>query len=127
MLLKEGDKLFVAHRRLFDKDPARFFVGRVDAYETGVVKITGHSYVRDRVTGRTVEKAEVRTKILSLSSGTLLVYLLPEQTALDTIEFVLTGHRLTVTDGKEFRMNLMEFLWGGRGEGPVTGSEEEPA
>jgi hypothetical protein len=43
MMLKEGDKILIAHRRLFEKDDVRFFVGRVDAYEAA----TGHSYVRD--------------------------------------------------------------------------------
>ena len=79
MLLNEGDKILVAHRRLFARDEARFFLGRVDAYEAGVVKVTGHSYVRDMFAGKMLEKAELRTKLLSLSSGTLMVYLLPKK------------------------------------------------
>ena len=43
MVLKEGDNILVAHRRLFEKDEVRFFVGRVDAYEAGIVKAPGHS------------------------------------------------------------------------------------
>jgi hypothetical protein len=35
MLLKEGDKILVAHRRLFEKDEVRFFVGQVAACATG--------------------------------------------------------------------------------------------
>ena len=56
MLLQEGDHILVAHRRLFEKDEVRLFVGRVDAYEAGVVKATGHSYVRDQVSGRMIER-----------------------------------------------------------------------
>jgi hypothetical protein len=74
MILKEGDKILVGHRRLFDKDAVRFFIGQVEAFEAGLVKTTGHSYVRDAMGGQVVEKAEQRTKILSLSSGTLIVY-----------------------------------------------------
>jgi hypothetical protein len=114
MLLKEGDKILVAHRRLFDKDEVRFFVGRVDAYEAGVVKVTGHSHVRDAMGGRVVEKAEERTKILSLSSGTLIVYQLPDQVILETLKFVSAGGRLSLTDGKGFSMNLTESTQGGR-------------
>jgi hypothetical protein len=77
MLLKEGDKILVAHRRLFEKDEVRFFVGRVEVCESGIVKATGHSYLRDALRGQLVEKADERTKILSLSSGTLVVYQLP--------------------------------------------------
>ncbi|HQY87351.1 MAG TPA: hypothetical protein PK402_01750 [Tepidisphaeraceae bacterium] len=114
MLLKEGDNIFVAHRRLFDKDEPRFFVGRVDAYEAGVIKTTGHSYVRDLMDGRMIEKPEERTKILSLSSGTLLVYQLPRAVALDALKFVAGDGSLSLTDGKAFTMNLMEHTHGGQ-------------
>jgi hypothetical protein len=110
MLLQEGDKILVAHRRLFEKDEVRFFVGRVEAYEAGIVKATGHSFVRDVMGGRLIEKAEERTKILSLASGTLLVYQLPGTLALDTLSFLATDGRLSLTDGKNFTMNLAEHL-----------------
>jgi hypothetical protein len=110
MVLKEGDKVLVAHRRLFARDESRFFLGRVDAYEAGIVKVTGHSYVRDMFTGDMHEKAELRTKLLSLSSGTLMVYLLPEPVILEDLRFVIDGRRLLLTDAKDFTMNLAEFV-----------------
>ena len=113
MLLNEGDKILVAHRRLFEKDEIRFFVGRVDAYEAGVVRVTGHSHVRDAVGGRLIEKDDERTKILSLASGTLIVYLLPDRVALDLLKFVATDGRLVLSDGKGFTMNLTESSHGG--------------
>ena len=114
MLLKEGDKLIVAHRRLFEKDEVRFFVGQVDAYQEGVVKVTGCSYVRDIMRGRMIEKAEKRTKVLSLSSGTLLVYQIPQTVVLDELKFMDEEGRLSLTDGKEFNMNLSEHTHGAR-------------
>jgi hypothetical protein len=51
MILKKGDNIFVAHRRLFDGDAPRFFVGQVDDYEVGVVKARGYSYVWDEMSG----------------------------------------------------------------------------
>jgi len=109
MMLKEGDKILVAQRRLFRGDQARFFVGRVDAYEAGVVKATGHTFVRDLITGNLLEKADGRTKILSLSSGTLIVYQLPEGIFLDSITFVVEDGSLSLRDGQGFVMNLTEF------------------
>jgi hypothetical protein len=108
MLLKEGDKILVAHRRLFEKDEVRFFVGRVDAYEAGIVKVTGHSFIRDAKGGRVIEKADARTKILSLSSGTLLAYQLPAAVQVDALTFTGQDDRLALTDGKGFTMNLAE-------------------
>ena len=73
-MLKEGDIILVAHRRLFENDEVRFFVGCVDEYEDGIVRVTGRSYIRDVIDGRMVEKAEKRTKLLSLSAGTFFFY-----------------------------------------------------
>jgi hypothetical protein len=113
-MLKEGDTIFVAHRRLFENDEVRFFIGRVDDYEYGIVKATGRSYIRDIMRGRMLEKAEKRTKILSLSSGTFLVYQLPSNVVLDALNFVEEGGHLTLTDAKAFTMNLTEHTPGGR-------------
>jgi hypothetical protein len=114
MLLEEGHKILVAHRRLFERDEPRFFLGRVDAYEAGIVKVTGHSYVREVVSGSVVKEGETRTKILSLASGTLIVYVLPEEVSLAAIQFTYEEGQLSVSDGKEFTMNLSEFFHGGR-------------
>jgi hypothetical protein len=114
MILNEGDNILIAHRRLYDRDDTRFFVGRVDAYEAGVVKVTGYSYVRDTLGGGMLAKAETRTKILSLSSGTLIVYQLPDRVALDALKFVSADGQLSLTNGKGFTMNLTESAHGGR-------------
>jgi hypothetical protein len=113
MILAEGDKILVAHRRLFERDETRFFVGVVNGYDGGVVKATGHSYVRDMLSGQMVEKADARTKILSLASGTLIVYELPSSVALDALRFVIDGGRMTITDGGKYAMNLGEFTHDG--------------
>jgi hypothetical protein len=113
-MLKQGDIILVAHRRLFETDHARFFVGHVDAYEGGVVKVTGRSFVRDVLNGQVLGKAERRTKILSLSSGTLIIYQLPQGTSLDALKFEDAGDGLSLTDGKTFTMNLSEHVHSGR-------------
>ena len=110
MLLNEGEKIFVAHRRLFEKDGSRFFVGRVDHFEDGIVRTTGHSYLRDNFTGSMLEKPEPRTKLLSISSGTLIVYVLPESVELNDLEFVEIGGMIMMRDGKNFSMNLSDTL-----------------
>jgi hypothetical protein len=109
MILKEGDKVLVAQRRLFPRDQPRFFIGRVDAYEAGIVKATGHTFSRDLLTGVMLEKADARTKLISLSSGTLIVYQLPDSIALEKLDLIAEDGRLTLTDGQEFVMNLSEF------------------
>jgi hypothetical protein len=114
MMLKEGDKILVAQRRLFPRDQPRFFVGRVDAYETGIVKATGHTFSRDLLTGDMLEKADPRTKLISLSSGTFIVYQLPDQFALESAHFLAEDGCLALTDGQGFVMNLSEFRYNRR-------------
>jgi hypothetical protein len=70
--------------------------------------------VRDVVSGTVIKTVEARTKILALSSGTLIVYLLPEEVSVTALQFVYEEGQLSVTDGKDFAMNLAEFLHGGR-------------
>jgi len=113
MVVEEGNKILVAHRRLFEKDELRFFLARVDAYEAGIARATGHSYVWDKLHGGIIEKADERTKIISFSSGTLIVYLLPDEVLLDTLKFVSAENRLSLTDGKGFTMNLGEHPYRG--------------
>jgi hypothetical protein len=70
----------------------------------------------NRSSGRicnTAEKADERSKILALSSGTLLVYQLPDGVALDGLKFEIKDGSLSLTDGMEFTMNLAEHTHGG--------------
>jgi hypothetical protein len=113
-MLKEGDKILVAHRRLFHGDTAHYFAGRVDAYEDGLVKVTGRSYVRDPYTGAMIEKTEPRTKILALASGTLIVYELPATVAVEALTFSWADGRLTASDSQGFTMNLGEVALRGQ-------------
>ena len=114
MLLKKGDKILIAHRRLFEHDEVRFFLGEMDDYEVGIVKVRGHSFVHDKTSGSFIKKTDTQVKILSLSSGTLLVYQLPEPVVIDALRFEITNLHLSLTDGKEFTMNLTEHTHGGR-------------
>lgn len=114
MLLAEGDNLLIAHRRLFDKDESRFFIGKVVAYDAGLVKVQGHSFVRDVISGRIIEKAESRSKIFSLTSGTLLVYQLPGTVNMESFILRAEEGRLHATDGHGFVMNLADHAHAGR-------------
>jgi hypothetical protein len=108
-VLKEGDKLLVAHRRLFERDELRYFSGTVADYEAGIVKLVGWTYIKDVTTGKIVRKEDARTKIYSLASGTILVYQLPETTNLEALEFVGdAAHVLLRDDDQGLRMDVSE-------------------
>ena len=110
VFLEPGNKVLVVHRRLFEKDQIRFFLGLVDGFNenNGLLKVTGQSIGLAR-SGGLSKKKDPRTKILSLTSGTLIVYLLPQSAKLEktTVEFDTQGN-LWLTDGAGFHMDLNE-------------------
>ena len=110
MILISGAKILVCHRRLFNEDHPRFFVGTVVACEEGLVKASGFSWTRDPGQGF-VRKSDERTKVISLTSGSLIVYELPSEILIEdlTIEQP-SGHTVVLTDGAKFRMDLAERM-----------------
>jgi hypothetical protein len=109
MILNAGDRLLVAHRRLFADDQPRFFVAVVDAYESGVVMASGYSWVRDPFSGGYQRNGDRRTKVFSLVSGSVIVYRLPANCDPERLEVALVGdHGLVVRDPSGFEMDLTE-------------------
>ena len=89
-------------------------MGKVDDYEAGVVKARWYSFARDDISGLMIEKPDGRTRILAVSSGTLMVYQLPDTVDLESLRFLVIDGSLVVTDRKEFTMNLTEHVHDGR-------------
>ena len=113
-MLEDGDKVLIVHRRLFQHDEPRYFVGEVVAYDAGVAKVKGFSFVRNMTDGSVVRKDEPRTKILSILSGAFLVYQLPETTDVAAATFEAHDGELTLGDGNDLRMNMAELPHLGR-------------
>ena len=108
MLLKSGDKVLIVHRRLFENDRGRYFVGTIEEYEGGVASVTGYTFVREEMGGEILRKGDRRTKIVPISSGTFLVYRLPAEFAVDETKIQPQENRLMLLDGHGFEMNLSE-------------------
>lgn len=110
-MLERGDKLLIVHRRLFEKDPPRFFVGEVQDYEAGIAKVKGYSFLKDVFSGNFRKKPEFRTKILALASGTFMVYQLPGTVLLDSVRFNLDQDGgLVLSDDGGFSMDASETI-----------------
>lgn len=107
-MLKQQDLLLICYRRMFENDENRFFLGKVDAYENGIVKVTGHSFLRDGMSGQMTEKSSQTTKIMSISSGSLIVYLLPDNLDVNALRFEQKMMKLTLLDDNGFNLDLTE-------------------
>ncbi|MDB6064670.1 MAG: hypothetical protein JWR26_878 [Pedosphaera sp.] len=111
MILQKGEKIHVIHRRNFEKDPHRHFVGLVDAYENGVARVTGHIYTVDMVKFAFIRRAEQRIRIIALTSGDVLVNVLPNSVKLEKIVYKQEKGSVRVTDGSDWHMDISDFAW----------------
>ena len=88
-----------------------FFVGEVQAYENGLVKVKGYTFVKDLFSGSMKKKPDVRTKIISMVSGTFIVYQLPATVLLDSVGFALAQDGgLMLKDDGQFSMDVGESV-----------------
>lgn len=112
-LLKPGEKIHVIHRRQFDKDVRRHFVGQVECYEQGVARATGYVFVTDDLNKHAfVKRPERRTKLIPINSGDVIVNVIPDSADLDRVHYMLSKSSLLVTDGASWSMDIKEFGWG---------------
>ena len=108
MILKPGEKIHIIHRRHFEKEPHRHFVGVVEAYESGIARVTGHVYTVDPIKFAFFKRPERRTRIVSLSTGDVLVNILPAGIDLD---YKQEKKSVRVTDGSNWFLDLSEIAW----------------
>ena len=111
MILKQGEKVHIIHRRHYEKDHHRHFIGLVDAYEGGVARVTGHVYTVDPIKFTFVKRAEQRTRLISVSSGDVLVNIIPGKVNLEKIVYKQERKAVRVTDGSEWYLDLSEYTW----------------
>ena len=108
MILESGDTVLISHRRLFDGDEARFFVGRTIVCEGPLLKAEGYSFVRDLSNGHIIKKQEKRTKVLSLASPGQIVYQLPGNIDVASVDIVNRNSEAVLVAGADQIMNLSE-------------------
>lgn len=109
MFLEQNEKLLIAHRRMFKEDHHRFFVGAVDHYQDGLALVTGYTFTWNPMGGEMLKKPDIRRKIISLTSGTLITYLLHRDVDIHEIRFERTDKgQLILTDGEHVKLDLTE-------------------
>lgn len=108
MLLNENEVVLISHRRMFQQDEPRYFLGRVAASEGTLIKVKGYSFVRDFSNGNIIRKDEQRTKVLSLTSPGFLVYQLPQHVDIENSNIKSGDGDAILMDGMNELMNLTE-------------------
>jgi hypothetical protein len=111
MVLRPGEKIHIIHRRHFEAEPHRHFVGVVEAYENGIARVTGHVYTVDPIKFAFFKRPEQRTRVVSLSSGDVLVNILPTTVNLDKVVYKQEKKSVRVTDGSDWFLDISEIAW----------------
>ena len=110
-ILTAGEKVHLIQRRQLEKEPHRHFIGVVDAYDSGVVRVTGHIYTVDTATFRFFRRPEARTRIISASSGDVLINVLPPSVDLEKIIYKQEKKALRISDGSAWHLDISESGW----------------
>lgn len=112
-ILSPGEKIHVIHRRHFEKDARRHFVGEVESYEHGITRASGYVFVVDDLNKHMfVKRPDRRTKLIPISSGEVIVNVIPETVDLKSVVYELKDRSLVVRDGGDWTMDVKEFGWG---------------
>jgi hypothetical protein len=112
-ILKRGENVLVIHRRRFDRDIRRHFVGTVEAYEDGIVRAWGYVFVNDDLNKQVfLKRPDRRTKLIPLGSGDVIVNVIPNTVDIEEVQYELADRTLRVTDGNGWKMDVKEFGWG---------------
>lgn len=111
MILQKGEKIHVIHRRYIDKEPHRHFVGVVDAYSDGVARATGHVFAVDFVKFAFFRRPDVRTRLIAVASGDVLVNIIPPEVDLEKVVYLQDKKFLRVTDGRKWHLDISELAW----------------
>jgi hypothetical protein len=74
-MVHKGELMLIVHRKLFETDNTRYFIGEVEDYDAGLVRLQGYSWIKDPLQPSGFERKEdARSKIFSLTSGTVICY-----------------------------------------------------
>jgi len=110
MVLKEGEKVHIITRRLFENDLRRHFVGEVQAVSEVAVRLEGYVFVFDAGDVRYVKRPERRVRIFGLADSGSIINVLPAHVDLDALSYQTSAeNHMVFTDGKSFSLDINEF------------------
>ena len=107
MILKPGEKLHVIHRQLHENDARRHFIGAVEECEGALARVKGYLFAMDAKLNQFVKRDTLRTRVIPLDSGSVIVNVLPEQVQIEKITYKYRpAGDVLVTDGGEWHLDV---------------------
>ena len=110
MILEPGTKLHVITRRNFEEDLRRHFAGEVMRATDMTAMVRGYAFVFSTTRNEFTRRPERRTRVISLADAGNIINVIPRDVDLEALTYAYSeNRRLTVTDGKDFLLDINEF------------------
>ena len=108
-LVRLGEIVHVIERRIFAGDVRRHFVGEVEGFSEGSLRVKGYLFVYDSGASAFCRKPEMRTRLIPLDNR-VIINVLPEGVEVEAVGYAHdTDGNLTLTDKKGFELDISEF------------------
>jgi|SRR5579875_1098979 hypothetical protein len=104
-----NDRLLIIDRKLFRDDVTNLFVGVVEEYEEGVVRLRGYSYHINPYEIGTEKRAGERVRVVSVGGGDV-IYVLPREMNITQVEVRRSPKSLILSDSQLVTMDLTDYL-----------------
>jgi hypothetical protein len=110
MILEPGEKVHVVERRHFPDDVRRHFIGQVLKCTEHAVRLKGHVWVFDDMSGQFVRKREMRERVILLGGDRLIINVIPPEVDVGEVGYVTDPQEgLLVTDGENLFLEISEL------------------
>lgn len=109
-VLHDNDRVLIIDRKLFKDDNTRLFVGVVEEYDEGTIRLRGVPFHLSPYEISGAERhGDERVRVLSLAAGDL-IYLLPRELHISKVQLRRSPKSLMLTDGQAMSLDLSEWL-----------------
>ncbi len=106
-LLQRGEKIFVVERRLFKEDLKRHFVGEIEFCTQMGFRTKGYPFYYHATAQNYLRKPKQRTRTFLFQSN-LIIYLLPKDCDIESVNYVATERSITLTDRQTFELDVTD-------------------
>jgi len=107
--IKVGSKLHIITRRRFETDIRRHFIGEVIAISGELQEIRGYAFIFKSGMNEFKKLPELRIRIFSVGQEGFIVNKLPEDIAIESLQYRLVEKHFVVTNGGTFNLDINEF------------------
>ncbi len=92
---------------LYDGDARRHFVGTVEACDGPLARVVGYLFAMDTKLNEFVKHDALRTRIIPLDCGSVIVNVLPDQVQIEKVIYKFRpGGAIVVTDGSKWHFDI---------------------